>query len=150
VLADALRVLEGSRVTDLGRTVNMAEVGFEKDSVVYRLHVQCAFRIVRGAQILVGTSDMWYPEDREADLDAAYDMNATMYDRNARRLTARFGASEYRVVSTRLGEGGSVVIEATDSFRFEFMPTSSGPIEAWRLFALGSGVHHVYPASADE
>jgi hypothetical protein len=63
--------------------------------VVYRLHVQCAFRVVRGEQILVGSSNMSYPEDRKADPDAAYDMNA------------------------------------------------------WRLFVMGSGVHHVYPDSPE-
>lgn len=148
-LAESLQELVGSRVADLGRTVNMAEVGFEKDDETYRLHVQCAFRVVRGDQILVGSADMSYPEDRKADPDVAYDTNATMYDRNARRLTARFEASEYRVLATRMSDTGSVVIEITNSVGFEFMPTCSGPIEAWRLFGMKSRVHYVYPDSAD-
>jgi hypothetical protein len=148
-LSAAVSALEGTRIVDLGRTLNMVEVGFERGGALYRLHAQCPFRVVHGARILVGSTDMNYPEDRKADGNLAYDTYATMFDRNAKRLTERFAAGEFLVVSAVLRENGEIVIELPESVRFEVFPACSGPVESWRLFEKGSDVHHVYPDSAD-
>jgi hypothetical protein len=144
----ALGALEGSQVTEIARAANIVQVAFNKAGVVHRLHVQCALRVIRGQQILVGSTDMNYAEDPKADPDAAYETQATKYDYFARRLTAIFEASEYRVLSTELSDTGSFAIESTDFFRFEAIPICSGPIEAWRLFEVGADEHYVYPESS--
>jgi hypothetical protein len=46
-LATAISGLEGSRFVELGRTLNMVEVGFVRGEEEIRLHVQCPFRVVR-------------------------------------------------------------------------------------------------------
>ncbi|GLZ37139.1 hypothetical protein [Actinokineospora sp. NBRC 105648] len=148
-LLDAVRGLVGARVTDVGRTADMVEVGFDVAGAEHRLHVQCAFRLVRGAQILLGTTDLGYAENRSDTRAAAFENRTTMFDRNARRLTDRFAVTGYEVVLAEVSEIGAVVIEASDAMRFEVVPTGAGPAECWRLFERGSDVHHVYPESAD-
>ncbi|MEV6896269.1 hypothetical protein [Amycolatopsis sp. NPDC051372] len=53
--------LVGARVTDVGRTVNMVEVGFAIGDVETRLHAQCPFRFVGGDTVLLGSEDLAYP-----------------------------------------------------------------------------------------
>jgi hypothetical protein len=148
-LSAAVSALKGSRVVDLGRTLNMVEVGFERGGVTYRLHAQCPFRVVRGAQILVGSYDMHWPEERKADKDVAFDMYVTMYDSNAKILTDMLAASEFHVIDAEMRENGEILLEIADSVRFEVFPACSGPVESWRLFEKGSDVHYVYPDSSD-
>jgi hypothetical protein len=130
----SLRSLVGSRVTDIGRTKHRMEIGFDR----HRLTAYCPLRVVRGDQILLGMADMNCPEDRSVDSEDAYQSGATMYDRNAKRLTDLFASSEIVVLSAELDFGGAVGIEATDNFRFEVVPTSvRRRLEAWRLVSAG-------------
>jgi hypothetical protein len=145
---DAVRGLRGCGVVSLGRTVNMAEIAFQRDGgPVYWLHASCQFRAVREGRVLIGSYDMHYPVDRHADSDAAFDAYTTMYDSQATKLIGVFRAGDFRVVSADLRATGDLVIELTDSVRFEVIPTSSGLVECWRLFERG-GEHHVYPSGA--
>ena len=75
--------LVGARVTDVGRTVNMVEVGFTLGEVETRLHAQCPFRFVGGDTVLIGSEDLAYPATRGDE--TAYAERRTMYDRKARR-----------------------------------------------------------------
>jgi len=149
-LRNALHGLVGSRVTDIGRTVDMLELGFEKNGEIHRMHVLCSLRVVREGQILVGTTDMSFPQDRQVDPAVASESRTTWYDRNAEMLTARFQAGDFDVVDAEMADSGSFVIETTHGVRFEAMPTCSGPVEAWRLFVTGDlGTHFVYPDSSE-
>ncbi|MEW2505173.1 hypothetical protein AB0878_32365 [Amycolatopsis sp. NPDC047767] len=139
--------LVGARVTDVGRTVTMIEVGFALGEVETRLHAQCPFRFIGGDNVVIGSEDLAYPAAR-AD-EAAYAERRTMYDRKARWLTARLAAGEYRVESAELGRAGAVTLVVTGSAVLEVFPACSGPVEQWRLFERGSDVHHVFPDSAD-
>jgi hypothetical protein len=144
-LKAALHELVGSRATEIGRTVNMVELGFDKGGETYRMHIQCAFRAVREELILIGTADMSFPRD-----DTAFDSRATRYDRNATMLTDRFQAGVFQVTEVKMSDSGSFVIELSHGVRLEAMPTCSGPFEAWRLFVKGDiDRHFVYPESSD-
>jgi len=149
-LAAGLAALVTARVTDFGRTLNMAEVGFLRNGVVTRMHAQCPFRVVRGELILFGSVDMNYPIDPQADSVVAFDEYATMFDRNARKLTALVAETEYFVESAVLGAAGMVTLTLNNSIAIEVLPASTGRlVEQWRLFERGSDVHHVFPDSAD-
>jgi len=147
-LAAAIDGLNGWRVTDVGRTLNMVEVGFVRADAVYRLHVQCPFRVVQRAHIALGSSDMYYPLDRKMGQDVAFDTYATQFDRSAKILTERLGPDGVAVVDAKLEENGAFYFEIEGAARFEVFPAISGPKECWRLFQKGSDVHYVYPASA--
>jgi hypothetical protein len=144
-LAAAVAGLVSVRVTGFSRTVNIAEVGFAGDTW---LHAQCPFRVTRGETTWLGTVDMDYPATRDADPAEAYRTNATMFDKRARRITERFQAVEYVVESASLGRAGTITLELTDSVVLEVFPACGGPVEQWRLFRRGSGIHHVYPEAA--
>jgi hypothetical protein len=63
-LIDAIQPLQGCRVTRISRTLNIVVIEFKRESgnsaagLPKRLHAQCAFRAVRGGQILLGSYDM--------------------------------------------------------------------------------------------
>ena len=147
-LAAAVDGLKGWRVTDVGRTLNMVEVGFARYGAVYRLHVQCPFRVVQHAHIALGSSDMYYPLDRKVGQDVAFDTYATQFDRSAKILTERLGPDGVPVLDAKMQENGAFFVEVEGAARFEVFPAISGPKECWRLFQKGSDVHYVYPASA--
>jgi hypothetical protein len=143
-LRAALQALTGSRVTDIGQSISMVQVGFDQAGTVHRLHIMCSMRVVRGEQILVGTTDMMFP-----DPDVAHDPPKTLFDRNAKMLTALLEDADFRVLGAEMADSGSFVLEVTDSVRFQVIPTCSGPFEAWRLFAKGDrDTHYVYPESS--
>jgi hypothetical protein len=144
-LADAVRGLVSLRVTGLSRTVDIAEVAFAGD---LWLHAPCPFRVTRGETTWLGTVDMNYPATADADPVEAYRANATMFDKRARRITERFQAVEYVVESAHLGRAGAVTLELTGAVVIEVFPTCGGPVEQWRLFRRGSGIHHHYPGAA--
>ncbi|WP_328612933.1 hypothetical protein OHS18_28030 [Amycolatopsis sp. NBC_00355] len=149
-LTAGLASLVRARVTDFSRTLNMAEVGFLRDGVVWRLHAQCPFRVRQGDRILVGTVDMNYPVDPEADRMAAFDQYAMMFDRNAKKLTALFQQTASFVDSAVLGPAGIVTLALSESVVIEVMPASAGlRVEQWRIFERGSDTHYVFPDSAD-
>lgn len=142
---EAVRALTGCRVSDFGRTVNMAEIGFERDDgTKFWLHASCQFRVVRQGRILVGSHDMHWPMAKNADPDVAFDKRTTMYDRQATRLSAVFDSDAYLVLSADVRDTGDLVIDVTDSVQIQAIPMCSGPVECWRLFERG-GDHHVYP-----
>jgi hypothetical protein len=147
-LAAAVGRLKGMRVTDLGRTLNMVEVGFAADDGVHRLHVQTAFRVIQREHIAIASSDMYYPLDREADQSMAFDTYATQYDRLAKILTERLGPDGIVVVEAAMRAGGAFFFQIEGEARFEIFPAISGPKECWRLFRKKSDLHYVYPASS--
>jgi hypothetical protein len=136
-MSQVLGSLVGSRVTGVGRTAHLMEIGFDQDGTRYSLTAYCPLRVVREDRILLGAADMNHPEDREMDVEEAYEAGATMYDRNARRLTDIFTRSVVVVSSAEVDAAGAVGIEATGSFRIELMPTSArARLETWRLHSL--------------
>jgi hypothetical protein len=145
-LRTAVGALEGARFTDVGRTLDMVELGFIRESEWVRLHVQCPFRLVRGDRILLATADMRYPVDRHADRDAAFDARTTQFDRIAAILESVLAGTAHAVTRAEVGAGGAVRFEFGDDLLAEIFPDVSGPIECWRLFAKGSDDHHVYRA----
>jgi hypothetical protein len=76
-LRPAIRALEGARIADVGRTVDMVELGLRREAEWIRLHVHCPFRMVRNERVLLGSADMGYPLDRQDDQAAARVVSAS-------------------------------------------------------------------------
>jgi hypothetical protein len=143
-LAGAIDGLLGAFLSDVGRTLNMVEIGLRRDAEVVRLHVQCPVRILQGSSILLGSQDYLWPHPPGQDRQRAFDQYETMFDRAARTMTAGFG-NGLPVLEAAMRPDGSFHLQASDNIRVEVFPAVSGPIECWRLFFKGSDVHHVYP-----
>jgi hypothetical protein len=155
----ALESLVGCRVVGIGRAVNIGIIEFGRSAEdvageavttgavteLFRVHAQCPFRFVRGSQILLGSFDMHWPEDRALNGDVAFDTFRTMYERLACKLEGILAKGSVRVTGATLGAAGTIVLEMTDSVRLEVYPMSSGPShEAWRLIDSRRN-HFVYP-----
>src|SRR4051812_8640590 len=102
-LQSAVRALEGARLAELGRTLDIAVLGSSRGQDDVRLHVVCPFRVRAADRILVGSADMRYPLDRN-DEDS-FDKYRTQYDRVAEMITARFTEHSFSVVRAELGRG---------------------------------------------
>lgn len=147
-LAGAVAGLRGAILTDVGRTLDLVELGLRRGDDVLRLHAQCPVRILRNGRILLGSDDMHWPQPGATDRRVAFDRHETMFDRTARRISEGFRAGPVTVREAQLTPDGSIQLDATEGFRVEVLPVVSGPVESWRLFVKGSDQHHVYPPEA--
>jgi hypothetical protein len=111
----------------------------------YPLHAQCPSRVVRGAQIVVGSGDVTMPRSAGGPECRVRHVRHDVH-RTAKILTEWFAAGEYSVIEAEMLENGEIIIEITESVRFEVFPMCSGPVESWRLFEKGSDVRYVYRA----
>lgn len=118
----------------------------------YALHVQCAWRILRGDVVVVGSSDLHYPashigsEDIPEDFDWERDPN-----RRDRLFDALFegGKREFAVQRIHVGAGGTCFIEFAEGIRLELFPDDSFPHEHWRLFSTQDGGPQIVVAGND-
>jgi hypothetical protein len=145
----AVRGLVGTRLTGIGRTANLVEIGLSGNDLEWTFHAPCPFRMTRGEEILVGSVDMAYPAKRDLDPDEAYRTFETKFDRKAKRLTVQLESAEYVVEAAFLGVAGLVRLTVLDSITIDLLPACAGPVEQWRLFARDTDMHFVYPDSAD-
>ncbi|MER7282583.1 hypothetical protein ABT369_49935 [Dactylosporangium sp. NPDC000244] len=148
-LAAAIADLCRTRFVNVGRTLNMVEVGFMRGDDEVRLHVQCPFRLVRHSKVLLGSTDYLYPLKAHSDRAVAFDRYETQFDRRAQILTEALGDG-LPVREAHLRDDGAFYLATADELRIEVFPAVSGPIECWRLFVKGSDKHYVYPPAADE
>src|SRR4051812_43631481 len=107
-LASAVRALEGARLVEVRRTLNIAIVGSLRGEEEVRLHAQCPLRIGVGDRLLLASGDMRYPLSGAGGREQAFDTYRTNYDRFAEQVTARFTAHDFVVVRAELGRGGRI------------------------------------------
>src|SRR3954451_1193755 len=97
-LATAIADLCGIRFVNVGRTLNMVEVGFMRGDDEVRLHVQCPFRLVRHSKVVLGSTDYLYPLKAHSDRALAFDRYETQFDRRAKILTEKCSVTVCRCV----------------------------------------------------
>jgi hypothetical protein len=117
-----------------GKTVEVGE---------YALHVQCPWRFTRDLDIVVGSSDLYYPPQDEAnESDERFDWRKgdSRRDRLLRELLAD---RSYVVQGVRLGVGGFCDFELSDGLCLQVFPDDSTKEEHWRVFAIGGDEAHV-------
>lgn len=146
-LASAVRALQGARLVEVRRTLNIAIVGLVRGDEEVRLHAQCPLRIGAGDRLLMASGDMRYALSGAGGREKAFDTYRTNYDQFAEQVTQRFEAHDFGVVRAELGRGGKITLDAIDDFWIEVTPDVSGPSESWRLFVMGEDEQHfIYPA----
>jgi len=111
--------------------------GTEKDSGELALHVQCAWRITRGARILVGSRDIHYPstysEGQEISNDFDWERDTTRLDALLQALFDA-GTKEFVVQRVEVGDAGKFIAVLSGELSLEVFPDDSLPLEHWRLF----------------
>jgi hypothetical protein len=119
------------------RTVTTAG-GQEKIIGEYALHVQCAWRIVRGEKVVVADIDLYEPRDENQPVDAA--KGRTLLDKSIAELFAGETRS-FAISRVEVGAAGAVRIIMSDH-ALEIFPRRSGDAEHWRLFRGGTEDPH--------
>jgi hypothetical protein len=142
--------LAGKRMWTARRAANMATFqfggrrhvrtfhGHDAEVGEFSLHVQCAWRIVRGDQTVVASGDLYYPADY-SDGDAIpqsfdWDRKPNRRDQLLRGLF-RDGTVSFTARHVSLDAAGSCRIEFEEDLCLEIVPVDSLSHEHWRLFA---------------
>jgi hypothetical protein len=158
-IENALAPLRGLKVWGPARAVNMLSLQFGESRArispisgprevgEYALHVQCPWRVTKGARLVVGSGDLLTPADPKVDRETwDWDVvGATWWDEQIREFFEKNSISL---------EVEAVIVDAFGGFRlicsgdvtFEVFPTASAAphdvSEYWRLFRPGGSIKH--------
>ena len=113
----------------------------------YALHVQCPWRIIRDDEIVVGSADLYYPEELQNDgkeVPADFDWYRSP-NRRDKLLRSLFedGKRSFVVQKVEAGIQGSLRILLSDDLSLEVLPVDSLSHERWRLFRPGTDEPHL-------
>lgn len=145
-LEEAVGLLRNATISAVGRAADMGVVEFLSAShEKFRLHIQCPFRFLHDASIILGSDDMAYPGNRVPRPNEDASMNS-MFDSRAIALNGYLEKLHPIVVGVELREGGLLVVTLDGSFALQVFPdSSSGKIEMWRIFVKGAAMHYGFP-----
>ncbi len=118
----------------------------------YALHVQCAWRITREDEVVVGSQDLYYPADhenggKEFPPDFDWDRDPNRRDKLL-RLLFEGGTREFVVQKVEVGGAASLHIALTEKLSLEVFPDDSLSHERWRLFRPGVDEPHFVVAGS--
>ena len=118
----------------------------------YALHVQCAWRIARGDQTVVGSRDLYFPasyKDITAEVPPEFDWDRDPNLRD-RLLLSLFdnGTREFAVRRVEVGAAGALRILLSDGLCLDVVPDTSLELEHWRLFRPGVDGPHLVVGGA--
>ncbi|MEU0671899.1 hypothetical protein ABZ330_03240 [Streptomyces sp. NPDC006172] len=138
------KLLTGAEIYSVGRAAGMGVLeltGAHGEDI--GVHLQCAFRIVRDDQVVLGSRDMSYV--RSGARKDAFDAFDTLYDDRAAILNRVLAKARPAVGAVHQGVAGTLTIEAAHGFGVQAFPDRSGGEESWRALVRG-GPHYGYPA----
>jgi hypothetical protein len=111
----------------------------------HALHVFCAWRLVRGSELIAGSGDLFTPADPDEEPETFdYDEpDATWWDE---RLRGYFAGGAPVVTAAAADVLGGVRLDLADGARLEVIPNSSPAphveTEFWRLVPPAPGASH--------
>ncbi len=112
----------------------------------FALHVQCAWRIVAQAGIVVASRDRYYPTgDPERDVpDFAWDRpGANRCDERIAHFFARHAETPLLVEGVSVDAVGGLILTLSDGHALDIFPDDSLPEEHWRFFAHNTDQAHL-------
>ena len=145
-IQEAAQVLLGKPLWAMNRAADLAMFDFGTPRKVqgfrgeikevgdYALHVQCAWRIRRVDNVLVGRGDIFSPpEDTDEPLPDDFDWQEE--NRFDKIVSSLFGCSkEFMVRGVEAGSAGNLAIVLDEDLTIEVFPNDSLKGEHWRLF----------------
>jgi hypothetical protein len=143
-----LRALVGKTMWTSRRAADMATFQFGRRIQVkdyygrpseigeYAMHVQCAWRIVRDDNVIVGSRDLYYPagDTQNDSIPESFDWDRDQ-NRRDNLLESLFSGRGFTVRSVHLAAAGMCRIEFDEDASLEIFPDDSLTHEHWRLFA---------------
>ena len=144
----ALEVLIGEPLWSSGRAADLEWFQFgqrrsvkdvrgdTKEVGEYSLHVQCAWRISHGDQVIVGSRDLYYPPEEIDDPPDDFDWDVQGANRRDKRIAQLFEneTRQFLVRQVEVGAAGSFTIVLDDDYALEVFPQDSLSGEHWRIF----------------
>jgi hypothetical protein len=154
-----LHAIVGKRLLRSDRAADMEMLAFGEPRKVrtfkgdikevgeYSLHIQCPWRIMGPAGIVVGSHDVHYvseasPHERASNSEEARDqIDHTLRDE---RMNSLLGASPLFVESVQADSAGGFRLALTGGYTLEVFPDASpgGRLEMWRLLSPGTEREH--------
>jgi hypothetical protein len=155
-IEQALKVLNGLPLQQAGRAIDMEIFHFGDLQPIlgrrgtamvgdYRLHVQCAWRIVGDAGIVVASRDRYYPAGDPYSNQDGFDWSAQGVNRCDERVTAFFKEQDgihLRVEAVFADNVGSVRLQLSGGFLLDIFPDDSLDKEHWRLVPRAPAIPH--------
>jgi hypothetical protein len=143
-----LRALVGEPMWTSRRAADMATFQFGKrikerdyygrpsEIGEYAMHVQCAWRIVKGDAVIVGSRDLHHPASAADDdtIPEGFDWDRE-HNRRDKLIESFFDGRSFTVRHVTLGAAGTCRIEFDDAVMLEIFPDDSFAHEHWRLFS---------------
>ncbi|MFT4113407.1 hypothetical protein [Silvibacterium sp.] len=109
----------------------------------FSLHPQCAWRLVGGDSVLLGSSDLYYPADGSEDC-SNFDWDIPSASRRDVLMGDLMRGSDQLIVTrAELGLAGALHIWFDQNYCLEIMPNNSIEDEYWRLFKPGTNDRHL-------
>jgi hypothetical protein len=119
-----------------GQRRTVATRGGTKEVGEYALHIQCAWRIRHGDEVIVGGRDLYYPPEESDHSVEDFDWDVQGANRRDRRIAELFqnGTRQFMVREVAVGGAGSFTIIFDDEYALDVVPDDSLSDEHWRIF----------------
>ena len=151
----ALGALEGRPFTAVGRAATLAWFAFgdEVPWVNYRgehttrpelaLHLQCRWRLVRGATALVQKGDLYVPGARAgAAFDTGAKIGTSRFDDRVETVSRIIAAEVPVVEHVRIGDAFDLQLTLSSGVSLEVFPEGHEGREDWRFLSMAGDGHH--------
>jgi hypothetical protein len=151
----ALAVLIGEPLWSSGRAADLEWFQFgerrtvnglwdkPKEIGAHALHVQCAWRIRQGDEVVVGSSDLYIPAE-EGTQSESFDWQVLGSSRRDKRIAELFQneTRQFLVQQVQVGDAGSFTIILDSAYALDVFPDDSLSNEHWRIFKPSSDTPH--------
>ena len=155
-IQEALEVLIGQPLWSSGRAADLEWFQFgprktvqdsrgqNKEVGKYALHVQCAWRIRHGEQIVVASRDLYSPPEESDDRPEDFNWDVQGANRRDKRIAELFRnkTRQFLVRQVVAGMAGSFMIVFDDGYALDVFPDDSLSGEHWRIFKPYAGEPH--------
>lgn len=151
----ALTRLQCRPFTDIGRAATLTWLAFgdvpranqraHQGGSAPALHLQCRWRLARGAAVLVQEGDLFVPAAHVgADFEAGGEIGTSRFDERVRTVARLIAQETPLVESIRLGDKSDLQLMLTGGLSLEVFPAHRQAREDWRLLSGDeAGRHHV-------
>jgi hypothetical protein len=127
-----------------GQRRTVAARGGTKEVGEYALHIQCAWRIRHGDEVVVGGRDLFYPSEESDHPVEDFDWDVQGANRRDRRIAELFQneTRQFMVREVEVGGAGSFTIIFDDEYALDVFPDDSLSDEHWRIFKPSAEDQH--------
>jgi len=118
--------------------------GEPKEVGAHALHVQCAWRIRQGDEVVVGSSDLYVPSEESDTQSDNFDWQVLGSSRRDKRIAELFQneTRQFLVQQVQVGDAGSFTIILDGAYALDVFPDDSLSDEHWRIFRPSSDAPH--------